>query len=238
MADTVGLAIESACSQGPSLVWVVDDASEDDTPAVVAQFSRLYSCLRYTRHETKTPCHVTALRQIHAMLPPGHVIGLAADDVILPGLVDAVRASSLYPAMFAHYSCERDGNTWYVTHPYAEVTYVHGECMRHRLRWHQPTETGIGSSLRTDVLAWLWDLGWHELGPHADSIGAAAAAYVHGAVYWPFVGAHVSINPNSYGQQAARSDRDWWAVKCRSFLQAAGVDAHTADALVVRRCYA
>lgn len=237
MEATLHRAMDSACSQGPDVLCVVDDASEDDTPVVVERFTSRHSFVRYVRRKEKAPCHVAALRPVYDELPEGHVIGLAADDILLPGLVTSVRAYAGHAVIFTNYSVEDGERSWQVQHPYIKPIQMPPDAMRRRLQTERPAETGIGSSVRTDVMRWLWNLGWHELGPHADSIGYATAAAVHGALYLPMVGAQVHFNRNGYGQRAAAESPATWADKARAFMRRAGIDHLTIEALVEARCH-
>lgn len=237
MAATLGKAIDSACHQGPDAVVIVDDASEDETPAVVEHYANQFTCVRYVRHREKTPCHVTALRPVYASLDFDHFIGLGADDILLPGLVTAVRDNAMHAVVFTEYTCSSGPQSWRVSHGYADKATLTPHEVRVRLQNHNATETGIGSSVRSDVMAWLWQMGWGELGPHADSIGYATAAAVFGAVYLPMAGGHIEFNPQGYGQRTAAADPNGWAAKARAFMARAGLDATTAEALIAKRCY-
>lgn len=237
MAATLRRAMDSACSQGPDVLCVVDDASDDDTPVVVERFNMKHDFVRYVRRTEKAPCHVAALRPAYDALPDGHVIGLSADDILLPGLVTSVRAYADHAVIFTNYSVEDGERSWQVQHPYVKPIHLTPAAMCKRLQTQRPAETGIGSSIRTDVMRWLWQLGWHELGPHADSIGYATAAAVHGALYLPMVGSHVHFNRNGYGQRVAAENPAGWAGAARTFMRRAGLDHLTTEALVERRCY-
>lgn len=237
MAATLGRAMDSVCHQAPDVFVVVDDASEDDTPAVVEHWASRFPFVEYVRHREKTPCHVAALRPVYDSLRVDHVIGLAADDILLPGLVKAIREYAIHAVVFTNYTCSRDSHSWRVSHGYAEATTLAPHAVRQRLQTHVATETGIGSSVRSDVMQWLWATGWHLLGPHADSIGYASAAAMLGAVYLPMDGAHVDFNANGYGQRTAAADPHGWALKARRFMERAGLDARTAEALIEKRCY-
>lgn len=237
MAQTLHASLDSACHQAPDVIVVVDDCSEDDTAAVVERFSSRFDCVRYVRHRHKAKCHVAALRPIYDELPNGHVIGLAADDILLPGLVKSVRAFADHAVIFTNYSADDGERQWSVNHPYARPVALTPDAVRERIRTQWPMETGIGSAVRTDAMQWLWELGWHELGPHADSIGYSTAAAVFGAAYLPMTGAHIRFNSAGYGQSMAAQNRDAWAEKARAFMRRAGVDEQTTETLVERRCY-
>lgn len=237
MAATLGRALDSACNQTFDRIVVVDDASTDDTPVVVEQYASRFPQVEYVRHMEKAACHLTALRPICDALDVDHIVGLAADDMLLPALATAVRENANHAVIFSNYSCERAGYTWCVRHPFADSTCLGPQEMRARVQAQEPAETGIGSSIRSDVLRWLWEHNWTELGPHADSIGYATVACVFGACYVPVTGAHVSFNPDGYGQRQAANDPHCWAAVAADFMRRASLDDATIQALVRRRCY-
>lgn len=237
MSALLDRALHSCCIQGPERVVVVDDFSDDDTPAVIERYQLQYPFVHAVRHPQKAADWVSALRPVYESIGTDHIISLGSDDMLLPGLVAAVRRNIMRPVVFSHYSCSDGDRQWYVRHPFDDVEDFTPERMRHRLQREPAVETGIGSSVRTDVMAWLWRLGFDKLGPHSDSIGYASAAAVFGATYVPLVGAHVSFNRNGYGQRAAAEDPQGWANKAADFMHRAGVDAPTIAALLVKRCY-
>lgn len=236
MASTLGRALGSACHQAIDEIVVVDDASTDDTAVVVERYASRFPAVTYVRHAEKAACHITALKPVYDALDADHVLGLSADDIFLPGLATAVRRNIEHGVVFTHYTCEHAGHVWKVTHPFTEDTAVSPGDMRLRVETQQPVETGIGSSVRMDVMRWLWDLGWAELGPHSDSIGYATAACVFGAAYVPLFGAHIQFNPNGYGEREAKAHPLKWAERAFEFTRRAGLDDATARALILKRC--
>jgi glycosyltransferase involved in cell wall biosynthesis len=89
-------AIESVLAQeGVTLeLAVVDDASTDDTPDVVARFQDSRLC--YTRNDRRRGigyCHNLALRLTSAHL----VAHVDADDVVLPGALEAMAEAARQP---------------------------------------------------------------------------------------------------------------------------------------------
>jgi glycosyltransferase involved in cell wall biosynthesis len=240
MAATLGSALESACAQRPDSVVVVDDASEDDSPQIVAQYAARYPFIRSIRQPEKSPCHLEALQSVLDSLDCDHLIGLGADDFLLPGLIDAVRENLDQAVVFSNYSCELISQPelrWHAIHPFQKNTVLSPEEMRHRIRTQPAVETGIGSSVSRDVLQWLSRHEWQRLGPHQDSIGYAAAAATFGCVYVPIFGAHIRFNPEGYGQRQSETGRETWAKEAVSFLQRAGIDQETSAALIQKRCY-
>lgn len=236
MASLIGDALDSALSQDPDVVVVIDDASEDGTEEVVRSIS---NNIRYERWPVKAPCHITASRAIYESIDCRHLIGLGADDMLLAGLVDAVRKHIDQAVVFTNYSCEMRGDPskrWGVTHPYTEATILNPEQVNQRLITEPAVESGVGSSVRKDIIDWLWRNGWHELGPHSDSIGYASAAAMFGCAYVPIYGAHIRFNPKGYGQKNAEKNREHHAKAASEFMVRCGLGAETISALIEKRC--
>lgn len=81
-------ALESACAQGyPALeILVLDNASGDDTAAVVAEFSG-DGRIRYIRHPENIGAVANHTAGVHAARGE-YVIFLSADDMLLPGRIE------------------------------------------------------------------------------------------------------------------------------------------------------
>lgn len=240
MARTLERSLQSACEQAPDRIVVVDDASEDETPLVAAKFVEQFPFVEYVRRETKQECHVSALEPVYESLGCDQVIGLAADDTLLPGLINVVRDNAEHAVIFTHYSTELVSDPsvrGVVQHPYEETTVLTPREMCERIRTQPSVETGIGSSVRRDVMAWLWRNEWQGLGPHSDSVGYTTAAALFGCVYSPIYGAHIYFNPKGYGQSEADKFPDLWAKRVREFAARVELDAETCEALVQKRCY-
>jgi glycosyltransferase involved in cell wall biosynthesis len=240
MARTLERSLQSACEQAPDRIVVVDDASEDETPLVAAKFAEQFPFVEYVRWETKQECHVSALEPVYDSLDCDQVIGLAADDILLPGLIDVVRDNAEHAVIFTHYSFDVVGDIkveGVVQHPYEETTVLSPQEMCERIRTQPAVETGIGSSIRKDVRKWLSCNEWQVLGPHQDSIGYATAAAIYGCVYVPTFGAHIYFNPQGYGQSLTDKFPDLWVKRVREFAARAGLDPETCEALVQKRCF-
>lgn len=236
MAATLGRAIESAV--GADEIHVIDDASTDDTGAVLA---RVPMHVHVWRWPVKSRCHLLACRIVYEASRCDHIIGLGADDVLRPGFVDAVREHADAGVVFSDYDVvdEAWNFLWTVSQEVHGVHAVTAESMRARIQsGRNATETGIGSSLRRDVADWLWRHGWHELGPHMDSIGYATAACMFGCVLLPIVGAAYTMTASSYGRDNVQKPDDIkrWGAACRDFMYRAGLDDATARALGRKRC--
>lgn len=236
MAATLEQAIESAV--GADEIHVIDDASTDDTGAVLA---RMPLHVHVWRWPIKSRCHLSAMRVAYEASRCDHIIGVGADDVLRPGFVDAVREHADAGVVFSDYDVvDEAGNfLWCVSQEVAAAQVLSPHSMRARIHGDRnATETGIGSSVRRDVADWLWRQGWHELGPHMDSIGYATAACTFGCVLLPMVGAAYTMTASSYGRDNIREPEDIkrWGVACRDFMYRAGMDDATARALGRKRC--
>lgn len=237
MADTVGLALYSACSQKPSSVIVLDDASEDKTCDIVSAYAKHFPFVRFIKRLKKSSCHVSASREIYESIQEDHVISLAADDVLMPGIVDWVEENIASPVVFSHYACDDGKRQWIVCHPFAETTHLSPEEMSKRIISSPPVETGIGSSVRRDVMRWLFKNGFHKLGPHSDSIGYATAGAIFGCTYIPIVGAAIRYNVNGYGVKNATERKEELAQESLTFMLSVGLDLAVATSLITKRCY-
>jgi len=72
------------------IIWVIDDASEDNSREVVAQFQLRHPQIRLLKKDQPRGL----LRNINDLLPEipsGHVLFLAADDYLLPGAFSRIR---------------------------------------------------------------------------------------------------------------------------------------------------
>ncbi|NDC95689.1 glycosyltransferase family 2 protein [bacterium] len=238
MASTLERAVLSA--SGADEIHVVDDASTDNISEVI---QRLPSNVIYWRWPIKARCHLEALRTVYHSTACRQIIGMGADDFVMPQLIPALREHAESPVIFSDYAVVRPDESvlGVIQQDAAEPTPMTPDQMRARLQSNRnATETGIGSSLRNDVADWLWDRDWHRLGPHMDSIGYASAAAAFGCLLLPFVGAAYTWGAVSYGREstASQEDKSKWGKVCREWMAAAGVDQHTADALCRKRAMA
>ena len=236
MAATLGRAIESAA--GADEIHVIDDASTDDTGAVLAQLP-LHAYV--WRWPIKSRCHLAAQRVVYETSRCDHIVCAGADDVLRPGFIEAVREYADAGVVFSDYDVvDEAGNfLWPVSQEVNGVHAVSPSAMRVRIQGDRnATETGIGSSVRRDVAEWLWRHGWHELGPHMDSIGYATAACMFGCVLLPIVGAAYTMTASSYGRDNVQKPDDIkrLGAAARDFMYRAGLDDATARALGRKRC--
>lgn len=184
---TLGRAIESALTQGADEVVVIDDCSTDESLAVAAHYP-----VRIVRHAAKSPCHLRAVDEIMAATRADYYGGLGADDILYPGMVQAMREVAGTPGViFCDYALLRDGDppteTEVRRYGFDRPTVLDPEIARRRLTvaGARRPECGVGSALRADALAWLRSQDWTCLGPWSDSWGFTAAAARFGAAYIP-----------------------------------------------------
>jgi len=236
MADVLERAVISAA--GADEIHVVDDASTDNIGEVMA---RLPVKVTYWRWPIKTRNHLAALRTVYHATSCRQIIGMGADDVLKPQLIAAVRSNAEAAVILSDYDVVNQDGTKINSVPQSVQTPTHltPEQIRDRLRSPRiATETGIGSSLRCDVADWLWHHNWEAMGPHMDSIGYAAAAATFGCLLLPFVGAAYTDGRSSYGRSslATQEQEMQWGRLAFQFLERAGIDEATADALLRKRC--
>jgi hypothetical protein len=235
-AGTLERAVVSAAAADE--IHVVDDASTDNIGEVVA---RLPVKVTYWRWPMKSLDHTAALRTVYHASRCRQFIGMGADDFLLPTLIPAIRENADAPVIFSDYAVVDINEKVLAVIPQdaREKTALGPEEVRARFQsTRNATETGIGSSLRCDVAAWLWARGWEALGPHVDSIGYSAAAATFGCVLLPFVGAAYTHGGSSYGRESLASMEDVarLAGVCLDWLDDVGIDEATAHSLCEKRC--
>ena len=235
MAATLERAVLSAA--GADEVHVIDDASTDDTQAVLA---RIPFRVHVWRWPVKSASWVSAMRVVYEAVAACQVVCLGADDELLPGFVDAVRDNAEHAVVFTDYLVVKpDGSPmWTVSQGVTEPTTLGPDQMCQRVQGDRnATETGIGSSLRSDVARWLWERAWERMGPHQDSVGYATAACLFGCRMLPMIGARYTFTDRSYGRDsvAATEDAIGWGKQCIEFTERAGLDVATARRMVFKR---
>lgn len=236
MAATVGRAIDSCV--GADEVHVIDDASTDDTQAVVSQCSVRPIIWRWPR---KSKCHLTAMHVVYQACDAEQIIGVGGDDVLYPGFIDAVREHAHRPVIFSDYDVVgSDGRLkWTITQNANGYQWLSNDDARMRYQsGRDATETGIASSVRRDVSDWLWECGWHKCGGHMDSIGMATAAAAFGCLLMPFVGGAYTLCERSWGRADVQTAEQMLsrARSCIKFMNNAGLDRETIKSLVRKRC--
>lgn len=234
MAATLGRAINAAA--GADEIHVVDDASTDDTASVAGNAS-----VYYWRWPKKSRCWLSALRHVYHAIDCDHVVFGSADDVLMPGLIPAVREHADAAVVFSDYDVVTDAGVhlWTISQDVRAATAFTAEEMRLRVQGTRcATETGIGASVRRDVAEWLWDTGWECMGRHADSVGYTTAACLYGCVMLPIVGAAYTFTEVSYGRPQSLSQKDMAraGLTCRGWMSHVGLDDASTRAIAMKRC--
>lgn len=236
MADTIGRAVDSCV--GADEVHVIDDASTDDTQAVISQCSVRPIIWRWPR---KSKCHLTAMHVVYQACDAEQIIGVGGDDVLYPGFIDAVRKHADKPVIFSDYDVVGSDRQvkWTISQNANGYQWLSDSEARMRYQSvRNATETGIASSIRRDVSDWLWECGWHKCGGHMDSIGMATAAAAFGCLLLPLVGGAYTLCDRSWGRADVQTDEQMLsrARSCIKFMNNAGLDRETIKSLVRKRC--
>jgi glycosyltransferase involved in cell wall biosynthesis len=239
--STLGRAIESAVNAGINEIFVMDDASEDSTHDVLTEMqSRHPDVITSVRLAEKSLDHQQALSQHFPSMSSTHLIGMGADDYLLPEIADVREflAAPLVFCDFAHVSF--DGSVLKTSWcEYSLPVSLSAAGVRERLKYCQRHECGIGSAVRRDLLEWLYieQEAW-RLGAWSDSIGLSMLAAMHGATYLPGDRAAFTVVPQggpSYHQQHVHNDESR-ASAARESKRLLGqhVDADTAGRILER----
>ena len=223
-ARTIARAIRSACQQSPLEVVVIDDASTDDTPAIVEQLCGQYASLRLIRNATKSADWQASAAEVYPSLVGTHVICMGADDALTDCVVESVNEYPDAAIVFHDYwVADTDDNiTGLVHNGFQEAVTFGPDEMLHRIRTYPyASETGIGSGIRTDLLRWLAARQFWLMGPWSDAIGYAVVAALHGCVFAPKKGAVFTVDPAGYGAQGRDgADAGMYHAAIRRFVDA------------------
>lgn len=235
MASTLGRAIESV--RAADEIIVVDDASEDDTEAVAKGFQGV----TYIRHPEKTADHNAAQRHIWLGVRSDQIVGLAADDWLYPGAIEAMKSCVDAPVVFTDADIF-DGSGRYVSGIYHNFYGVKSPAeVREKLHARAGAgEHGFATAIRTDISAWLWHGGWQILGPAMDSVGLTMVAALFGAAYLSVKGGAFTVHEGgSYGRDPARSTEEHSRIAdtAVSWMLSIGMDSATVRAVAVTRLF-
>jgi glycosyltransferase involved in cell wall biosynthesis len=200
----LGRALNSVCSQDvpPLEVLVLDDCSTDNSVQVIQTFVDKYPFVKLIRYREKSADWLRAWSEHLPLLKGDYVVGLGADDALVPGFfraaTDLLRNNPGTGVVFAN---------WYVLTPQGQIKgmftsgvsqecVLRGESLQRQLcrmgemlpgQLFKPDlfECGIASMIRRDAILWLHEMRWYELGPYCDSMGYAVVGLKHGAGYLP-----------------------------------------------------
>jgi glycosyltransferase involved in cell wall biosynthesis len=239
MAGTLGRALGSACVGGADEIVVIDDCSTDDTYGVTMQWKKSFSHVEYVRHPEKSIDHNAAQQSVWLSLKSDHVIGLAADDWLYPCAIESIRRNAHAPVVFTDADAFDELGRFLHWHISGYYGYRSADEVRGRVRGPENLiESGIGSSLRRDMVRWLWGMGWQELGPLMDSVGYGTVACLYGAHYVRAKGAGLTVRERSYGRNPDWTEDDYRNMGMRAvgWMEYAGLDRETIRAMARKRC--
>lgn len=243
-ASTLRRAVESAQSQVPDEIVVVDDCSTDGSAELAESLG-----VRVIQHPQKSENWIEALGGVYRSLTSDYVIGMGADDVIYDGfvrnvreIVDSRRSHEWPGVVFGDYALLAEGNplkpitvrhfgfssiTYYMTPAGARERFRKSPMTRH--------ECGVGSAIRRDLLLWLQDEEYWRLGPWSDSFGYVLAAIRGGCAYVPDVhgGFCVQQEKPTYHQEIIQSEenREQYLKVAQEWLKRPGIAPYATEVL-------
>jgi hypothetical protein len=239
MEKTLGDAVESACRGGADEVVVIDDASTDRSVDLVVGLMSEFQTLRCVTRRVRSRCWQEAAADHYGGFIGTHVIALGADDVLSTDIIKTIRETGDPAIVFSDYLVIHPGSQTcgLVSQGVRHATVLTAEQVQERYKSiANPTETGIGSAIRKDLLLWLKSKKFWEMGPWSDAIGYGAVAALHGAVYLDAIGAAIVESPAGYGA-TGRGGINAAAYKqaSKDFIVESGLDKDAATALLRKR---
>lgn len=238
-AATLGAAIYSAVREQPLEVAVIDDASTDDSVAVADAAAMAYDCVWVQHNATKAGCWEQAAAEQFAYLGGSHIMGLSADDELYPGVVQSTMRHPQAAVVFHSYMVRKPGHDVHggISMPFRGIVAMKpAEARRHLTSDALPCETGIGSAIRHDWLAWLCKHEYWRMGPWADAVGYASVAALGGCVYSQGIGAIFTEDDDGYGMTRRNGpDAARYMVEVWAFLKRAEVPQDVAAAICRKR---
>ena len=204
-------AVRSLASQRPppQEIIVVDDASTDDSVAVLSELAREVPCLRVLREDTNRGAIAALNRGLAAARYPFVYFG-AADDIVLPGLFAATMAAlQNYPeAAFAACECiitdfsgRRAGFRPPIRPSYSARFFSPGQVERLLRRADNWALTGA-AIFRRDIVRAIGGFD-DTAGSFADGLLARRLALRSGFVFVPMIGFNWRINPKGLSRSAS-----------------------------------
>ncbi len=204
---TLERSVRSACDQNPHEVIVLDDASTDDSVAVVESLRKEYPQLLLCRYPTKSDDWLRALFLAGRTLATlDYVHFLAADDYLLPGFYPAASTCD-QGVILAAVRVDLEDNqfcNWFMALNHLPP----GKSYRtpKLLKWACDTlPSGTGAIFRRDVIEWMCDLELWRIGPWNDSVGIPISGWLYGVDVIPGIRGIHCFGENRYG---TRHDRD------------------------------
>lgn len=208
-ASQVGRAIEAMLSQSrpPDELIIVDDASTDDSRAVIERYAAGSSRVRFLQNERNLGWHGSSARAL-ALATGDYVYNGAADDYVLPGFFESVcglmdrhpqagvGCAKVVTALPDGRHIRSDGiRRW------TEAVYLSPLNFLHDVLDVEPPTHSL-SSATIYRREWLLKVGgWRiELGSWADTFAIRAIGLQTGLCYAPRDGAVWLINPTGMSQ--------------------------------------
>jgi glycosyltransferase involved in cell wall biosynthesis len=208
-------------SRPPDEIVVVDDASTDDSWAIVSRYARRYPQIRPFRNPRRVGVMGT-LNRAQREAWGEFVYGGAADDRILPGtfarMMDLLEAFPQAGVCFGH-TLTLNPNTGYVTDHPLELSDESRFFMPHELAEAMGSRARPGMSVTIPGNAAIWRRSAHlhcggyreELRWHADWFTLQVVAMRHGACFVPEPLAINRVDRGSYslaGQECWESQKE------------------------------
>lgn len=212
-------AVEALMSQShsPDEIVIIDDASTDDTPAVINQLRARYPRLRVIRNATNQGI-ANIMQWIPAQLRGDYMYGAASDDRVLPGFfASALGLAELHPqagVIFGQIpTYDTRGNYLYtsgIIHWKTSRLATPEEFLRDCLDAELAAHSLSGATIyRRQALI---DIGGFrpELGSWLDTFAIRALGLTHGVCYLAQPCMAWRLSAHSVSQSAARSPRALW----------------------------
>lgn len=212
-AKTLRRALDGMVNQGADEIVVIDDASTDETPDILASYPQI----TVHRHPAKSEDHNKAMEPIVEAMDADYIVTAAADDLLYPGMVAAVRralaAARGKPGIV---SCEFDHVTedgrLIRTNRFSpvQVEFTPETYRAYAANFTARPASGCTAAFRKDLLVWLQNEDYASLGPWADCWACLLCSLAAGAIYVPgplgaFTARHDSYSGRIQKDEQARA---------------------------------